>query len=489
VDADMLRNRRAFLTLLANQGAVEPFPLNYFPSQSPVTLYEDYDGSYLFLQPVTTNRYWRVKLSGTITVGGEFLHIVDKNIVKTFGGFKRGGAGVTTSGVWTGPVAGTYFAREYNYSTATNAYIQIVTADGVTECGVHTIGAGAGGPLVKVTIDSDNTLADLIPTAQQYVDGGTFPNTILVANGGSLNPTDRCYDTNAVATRPIMFTRSLSAGVHTIRLTNTGYKTAGSGNTAMFFSAFIVFGEGLYDVSQAYAEFDEVQNQASGFVSDEISWSFRPTGATVENWCGHANSLKFLEAPTFTADGAAQTPTYLTRYTGSEMIINCSLGVRHTETGETNHGTLTLQFKMNNKGLTITHSLAWSGTGTVWGYPCMWTVDRTVLDKGASYIGVVDLNNAGTVKANTSLNKIWAYDANGNQGTVMTITSLTDTVANWAQNATPTERLFWLDVIPKAYAKRINSANPVSYTSATVFTSEANYRTAWLADTNVLTPP
>jgi hypothetical protein len=78
----------------------------------------------------------------------------------------------------------------------------------------------------KVIIDDDPTRATLLTTAQEEVDAGRLPSTVLVANGGTLNPTDRVADTSTFtsggANRHVA--DELAPGVHTMDVFVTGYK-------------------------------------------------------------------------------------------------------------------------------------------------------------------------------------------------------------------------------------------------------------------------
>ncbi len=89
----------------------------------------------------------------------------------------------------------------------------------------------ANGGIVKVEIDGETSAANLLQTAQQWVDAGKLVNTALVANGGTLNPTDRILDTYRSGAINNLFTqvaRQLGPGSHTARLTVTGYQNSTS---------------------------------------------------------------------------------------------------------------------------------------------------------------------------------------------------------------------------------------------------------------------
>src|SRR5690606_32598678 len=102
-----------------------------------------------------------------------------------------------------------------------------------TAVGIRTVATTNGG-LAKVSIDGSATAATMLPTAQQMVDSGKYLAGILVANGGTLNPTDRvldCYSPNAAGTAGyedlwdvrVGFAEGLSSAAHTVVITATGY--------------------------------------------------------------------------------------------------------------------------------------------------------------------------------------------------------------------------------------------------------------------------
>ena len=107
-------------------------------------------------------------------------------------------AGVSHSGTWTTGTNAVAYGGTYHYSTEAGATIRCTCAATTTAVGIRSFKATNGGIGVAY-IDNDTTLCTLLPTAQSLVDAGTLANTVLVANGGTLNPTDRIYDAYAAA--------------------------------------------------------------------------------------------------------------------------------------------------------------------------------------------------------------------------------------------------------------------------------------------------
>ncbi len=460
----------------------DTYPLNLFRKIGPVSIERAYNGIYRLLQPLGSgDLYWEQNFSGVYTVGGEWMRRSSSTISKIFAGFAIDDASTTKTGTWSTNTASTYITGRWSYTGTSGAYIQYVTDDEVTEVGLVGFGGGNGGGLVLVTIDGDNTMANLLQTAQDYVDAETFPNTILVENGGSLNPTDRVFNQN-VGNSIRFFSRTLTAGSHTIKMTNTGYKTAGSANFAMFFSAFIAYGQGKYGPEQTYRYMDTHQIQHVS-ASDEISWFFKPTGATNGAWLGHTGRAAIKTLPIIMVDGVDRSDALLTNntlFTGNKITITTQNNIRHPEFGTTSQGVFDLIYTMSPKGLDIYHKETWGVSGTIGGFPCMLTVSETVFDRCANKDGTVNLVQSGTNKAYTSDNKIWAFDSDGNQAKIMTILDMGKTVNHWLETDEG-HRLYWLDQsgVEKAYAQRIPVASPINFTNTTVYESLTNYRTAW----------
>lgn len=477
--------RKLFVTLLAEKK--EPFPLNLFRQYTPVSIERDQFGAYRLIQPIGSDLYSNVVFTATYSVGGAWMRIQSKSVARLMAGRAIDHASVAKSGTWSTSDNQNYFTARFSSSNTSGAYVQITTDPGVTAVGMFNLGVGNNsGGFYKVTIDGDATLADLLRTAQQYVDDGILPNTVLVANGGTLNPTDRICDYDSTgATIPQMFTRSLSAGSHVVRVTRTGYKITASANAALLFCGFVVYGTGLYGPSETYRYMDIVQ-QTQANAADEISWFFKPNGTSNGAWLGHTGMAVIKELPVITVDGVDKSADLLNRNTiisGNEIVITTKNDVRHPETGTTSQGIFDMVFTLNKNGLDIYHKTSWSVSGTVYGFPCMLTANNTTFDRCANSAGTHALVKDNNNHINADTNKIWFFDSDGNQATIMTIYDLALTVDNWATAGTM--KLFCWDanqIFAKGYANRFDIPNTLSFTNTTVLESKANYRIAWLAD-------
>lgn len=139
-------------------------------------------------------------------------------------------AGITYSGSWfdysgTGGLAGESFKRSSN---AAGEYAEWVSP-ATTGVVVHTGHISVGG-LSKIYVDGSSTACNGLSTAQDMVDRGWYANTILVANGGTLDPDDRVinhsrdgYEAYGGIPRGHLVAYGLSNTTHTVRIECTGY--------------------------------------------------------------------------------------------------------------------------------------------------------------------------------------------------------------------------------------------------------------------------
>lgn len=137
-------------------------------------------------------------------------------------------ASVTRVGTWTNGVQSKAFGGNYRWSATLGDTTSWTSPAGATRLGIRTV-TGVNGGLSKVTIDGSATAADLLPTAQQVVNSGAYHSSILVANGGALDPTDRVLDSYVAGgiynyDACFAIAENLAAGAHAVVITATGYQ-------------------------------------------------------------------------------------------------------------------------------------------------------------------------------------------------------------------------------------------------------------------------
>ena len=108
------------------------------------------------------------------------------------------------------------------------------------------IGRQTNGGLAVVSIDGDTTAANMCRTAKEYVDAGWYPNTILRANGGICEETDRVINCSRymegssnmpIQEEALLLATGLSNTTHILRLTVVGVTDLlGSGGSRLYVS-------------------------------------------------------------------------------------------------------------------------------------------------------------------------------------------------------------------------------------------------------------
>jgi hypothetical protein len=475
-----------------NNGLDDPFPLNMFQSSGgQVGVQREWSasgGSFSLLQHLGNDRYWRVTMAGTLSVGGEFLRIGSIYLSKLWAGINSAN-GATFSGTWTHDPNNSYGGGMRDVCPGTiGAYMEVTTAPGVTSVGVQGLKLNIGG-MYLVTIDGDKTLADQVTTAQQLVDIGVLVSTALVANGGTLNPTDRVLDTYSSSAIDYVqiFTASLPPGIHVLRLTNLNYKNNSATNKFLYINRLLAFGPGAYNLTQSNPYFETLANiyAAGGQPVWEISYNTKPSGATSYEWVGHTGSLKFITLPAITVNGASKTLAIGEIAAGSEVNIAMQFGIRHSQinAGGTDIGALDFAYNLKaTTGLTISHHLVWSMTGVTNGYPGMMAVSRNPFDRFATLAASVgaDLTAAdGSFHFGSRDQMAYCWDYDGNLGALMYIPDLEKTVEGWRN--TTNYQLNWADIMDpgwkKAYAFRYEGDH--AFVNGEAIDSEINYRVQW----------
>jgi hypothetical protein len=444
--------------------------------------------TYNLYHQVYQNKYWEFRLSGILTAGQYAMRHVNSCLRElwiaftdiTPTAFAKGGTG------WISGGQASSIGGRISYTYDAGRTISVTTPAGITSVGVIVNPTSTGATLV--TIDGDNTLADLLPTAQSLVDSTALPDTVLIANGGLLNPTDRIFGVpytdeidNVLGVDPLsghvkIFTRSLTAGVHTVTLTVMPY----GGDPAMLIQSVIATGTGITMTScltygaPAFLALLDIDTETCVW---EISYSFQPTGATAKEWLGHEGQALCKVIPVVTVDGAEKTLASGDSYAGV-VKVTMQHSIRHSETGANEQGTIDFAYTMGSDGLTIEHDIKWSTSGVAQGYPCMMSVIPAVFDRFGALDAVAD-SDLPTSNNTRYLNGIsqaeYCWDIDGNIAALFYIPDLVVTVENWAKSGA--SKFFWSDS-RKCYANRFGDVDE-AYTNITEWLSKANYRIAW----------
>lgn len=154
-----------------------------------------------------------------------------------------------TGAGWATNTSARAYGGSYRRNTTTGQTAAFTTPAGATMLGLIA-GTLNNAGASKVTI-VDNlaaaVTANKLPTAQEEVDAGRLASTVLVANGGTLDPADRILNQYSTGTTYYDGYVPLADGLdttktYTVTLTITGYKTTASTDFRLYASGWAVDG-------------------------------------------------------------------------------------------------------------------------------------------------------------------------------------------------------------------------------------------------------
>jgi hypothetical protein len=502
--ANRLRGHGGFgLIAQAVLGGGESFPLNKFQGAGgDVGLWSLNGTDYTLLERIAGGRYFCVPITSytaTAPLGSATLHQIDTPYFGWLMALEddKANARLTLTGTgWATFTDANMFGGDTQRSGDAGAYATFTTPAGTTRVGIMAWNDTVNG-LSKVEIDGDATLATLLPTAQDVVTAGTFPDTILVANGGSLNPTDRVLDQffagHAYKTRTL-FATDLAAGVHTIKMTVTGYKRAAASNARLYIDGLLFGGDDTVPTATGFQTVESIQAVASSRPVWEYALSWRPvSGPTYTDFLGNGHGWEFQASIAATADGAEATLAAFKTTPGSSIAITRTSALKHPDIdgGASAIANVTTTYTMKPKtGLDVDISLAWLVDGGQLGasYVGMLSVLESAFDKGANISlpdVVLDQSDGSTnCSAKTSPAYVWKSSGTANYGVLFHCKNLTEATNNWAKTST---RHLWIEdtaggLLNKIYLTRCETAaTPEAVAAGSTIVAHNNYRAQYFA--------
>ncbi|MEU6204588.1 hypothetical protein ABZ814_13485 [Micromonospora musae] len=219
--------------------------------------------------------------------------------------------GTAPSASLTGVTATIYPGRR---STLTAAAAASYTAPlGATSVGI-VVGMGGNGGFSSVAVDDDLTRATWLPTAQDLVDQGIAPSSMLTTGGGTVLPTTRILDSyNLIELWSVW--QALASGLdpavqHTVAVTVTGYKRNASSSTRLIVGGW---GYGTATTGPLTANalpFIAIRCGKSTPVH-ELAVDHQPAGTSSHTFVGgHNHGYEYeTQALTLVVDGASVTLT------------------------------------------------------------------------------------------------------------------------------------------------------------------------------------
>lgn len=460
---------------------------------------------YLY-QSLGRQRWWRQELrrvdtlAGGAAPGGSNVHVLDVGMIGVpMLTVEDDAAGV----VFTGPNwlsvsnAGAY-GGDYNRTTTAGESATYTTPPTTVRVGLRNMYFTNAG-LAKVEIDGDATRANLLPTAQDLVTAGAFPNTILVANGGTLNPTDRVLDQYAAATvadQLIVFAEDLTPSAHTVKLTCTGHKRAASSDIRLNIGGwtYALDTTTLDTASTTLAPLRTIVGAPPGTTTAvnsawEYAHSITPTGASTSVLVGNYHGYELQDSLTFTVDRAAQALVDGQRVRGATATAVRMSRLRHPETGSTDVASVTTTYTMAVDGLRIQHATTWL-VATVVGasYPAMLPALQATFDKGnidtlGSPVALTAHGGAFLGQIPGRVATMWDSRSNGKAAVALYIPDPRTTLNDWASAAPVFLAIQDNSANPlvKIYATRVSSSTTASASAGSTWTSDSYRKVTWLA--------
>lgn len=361
-----------------------------------------YSGTWVHgIGPTETDGYLRVAVTGVSMTSGQYV------VTATGGDFHSGHVGrrVVIAGAGSGGSALTATITSvssatqfnvgsscqttiadstlvmwpgYRYST-TAASTATWTSPTATDLGVRIV-TGVFGGLFAVAIDGSATAANKLPTAQEKVDAGAYPSTILVANGGTLNPTDRvldCYSSSTNWDKPTAIAQGLASAAHTVVLTATAYTRTGATDKRAYVTGW-TYGDGTQTPATAGAAVAEASFTQPSYSAHSYAYRIYPTGGSEVadgGFIGTVHGYEVETGLTFNVDG---TPTTIADGTtvavASSAAITRVSYMRHPDYGggTAHYVDITTVLTLDGEGFTIEHTDTHNAAG--WrkgGYPAM----------------------------------------------------------------------------------------------------------------------
>lgn len=335
--------------------------------------------TYSLRRGIGDGRYWRCDLPLISSNPGAYpLHQIKDQVVEVAAkSVVFGDAGVTSSGTWTTSTQAAAYGGQYTQASAAGAYKEYTTPTATATVGFRTSDLSNAG-LAKVTIDGDATRATLLPTAQELVDLGVYANTILVANGGTLNPTDRVYEGrqsgSTVWDKTVLFASDLTPGVHVVRVQVTGYFHSGtylgvSGSTStaarVYVSGF-VYGNTTMKETDAGVDLLAVDDLMSSSSAWEYAHNLKPSGAPTSVFVGNVHGYEVEDTFVIKVDGTTVAPAdgTTTQATNTVEIVRTS-HLLHPDTGATVVANVITTYTMDRRGLRVDVETDWQVTADV----------------------------------------------------------------------------------------------------------------------------
>lgn len=352
-------------------------------------------------------------------------------------------AGLVRAGTWTvnGANAATY-GGTYDISAIAGSTSTWVSPAGSRIIGARIFGTSNAG-FARVRVNGDPTAATLLMTAQQFVDAGTLAASALVANGGTLQPTDRMIDCfNGFASDRYLAFAELSPGVHEVIIEATGYKRAASSDARVYVTA-LLYQTAATTISTANVVMPfiyELTYQAGS--NFDYAVQLIPTGAAQVVFQGGTHIYEQETSLTFAVNGSAVTPANFQVFGGSSASVRRVSYLTHPDVDSGTTAIADVDFTLSVEP-SVGHRMRWTMEALTDGearafYPAMMPVSSKFT--AGTTIGAstdADLTESSqTCKVPSKTGIAYMWEGSGNHGVMLEVPNVTAYVDNWSRVST-----------------------------------------------------
>jgi hypothetical protein len=342
--------------------------------------------TYQFIMGVGNGRYAIVELPVESTNPGSYpLHQMNA-ISVALPMVSVTAASGTLVGTWADSVNAAAYNGLAKQSSTPGDTASVTSPAGATAVGIRIVQATNGG-LMKVEIDADATRAKLCSTAQQVVDSGAYPNTILIANGGTLQPTDRvvdCWWPNATTQwdTKVALADDLTPGAHVTKLTVTGYQHVGGAGGRTYVSGFAsTTALAVTDATVALFVTDWINNSVGS--AFEYAIQALPTGATTPTFLGNIHGYEVEDSFAVKVDGVTTVLVdgVITPGVNSIDFIRVS-HLLHPETGAAVVANCSTTYRLARNGVEVKPEITWQTGAAIYAAFSMCPVNHALNETG-----------------------------------------------------------------------------------------------------------
>ena len=401
-------------------------------------------------------------------------------------------ASVVRAGTWSGDLAGALaYDGTYRHSTTAASTLTWTTPVASESVGLRGASATNAGGLAKVTIDGDATIANLLPTAQDVVDSDAFANTILVANGGDLNPTDRVFTQYGTTLNYDVFTpfaSKLADTTHAVVITVTGYQRIGSAGARVYVSGVMYGGNttvpttSTAEMVSAYQVHDAEFSSAAWEYADQVKPLTSGTLTYVGNIHGYDEQTSLAVTIGDDVAATAFSNGTITESAESMFTIVRDSTLHHPDSA-TPVATVVTTYRLDRNGLAVTSEITYLQDVQV-GLSYAMLPANGVNSTGdafdrVAFIGgkAFTLDGSGDTRFGFSRSAAaWVWPSVGNVAALMWLPDAWGFTDNWARNGGT-----WTSVqdragdLTKLYFTWLGSRGPFDIASGTTKRRDARY--------------